>query len=73
MLNVVWFKRDLRITDHAPLLQAVQEGMVAPLFVVEPDYWAQPTCSARQWRFVARSLAALRTQLAVLGADGAVS
>ena len=68
MLNVVWFKRDLRVTDHEPLLRAVEEGMVAPLFIVEPDYWAQPTCSARQWRFVSRTLAALRTQLAVLGA-----
>ena len=68
MLNVVWFKRDLRITDHEPLLKAVEEGIVAPLFIVEPEYWAQSTCSARQWRFVSRTLAALRTQLAVLGA-----
>lgn len=68
MLNVVWFKRDLRVADHAPLSSAVGEGIAVPLFIVEPGYWAQPTTSARQWRFVARSLAALRTQLAVLGA-----
>lgn len=68
MLNIVWFKRDLRIADHAPLLRAVGEGIVVPLFIAEPGYWARPTTSARQWRFVARSLAALRTQLAVLGA-----
>lgn len=68
MLNVVWFKRDLRVSDHAPLLNAVQSGMVLPLFVIEPELWAQPTHSARQWRFVSRALAALRTQLAVRGA-----
>ena len=68
MLNVVWFKRDLRVSDHRPLREAVEAGMVAPLYIIEPDFWAQPTASARQWRFVARTLAALRTQLAVLGA-----
>lgn len=68
MLNIVWFRRDLRVADHRPLLNAVAEGMVVPLFVVEPDYWAQPECSARQWRFVARALTALRSQLAVIGA-----
>ena len=68
MLNIVWFKRDLRASDHLPLTMAAVEGMVIPLYVIEPDYWAQPTVSARQWRFVARALAALRAQLAVLGA-----
>lgn len=68
MLNIVWYRRDLRVADHRPLLNAVTEGMVVPLFIVEPDYWAQPECSARQWRFVARALTALRSQLAVIGA-----
>jgi deoxyribodipyrimidine photo-lyase len=68
VLNIVWFKRDLRVTDHAPLVRAVEAGMVLPLFVIEPELWAQPTHSARQWRFVSRALAALRTQLAVRGA-----
>ncbi len=69
MLNVVWFTRDLRVDDHAPLVQAVAGGgIVLPLYIVEPGYWARPAASARQWRFVARGLAALRAQLAVLGA-----
>jgi len=69
LLNIVWFKRDLRITDHRALSQAVEGGgLVAPLYIVEPEFWAQKTASARQWRFVARALAALRSQLAVLGA-----
>ena len=69
MLNVVWFRRDLRVEDHAPLLGAVAGGgIVLPLYIVEPGHWTRPVASARQWRFVARALAALRAQLAVLGA-----
>lgn len=68
MLNVVWFKRDLRVSDHLPLTLGVAEGIVIPLYVIEPEYWTQATASARQWRFIARALAALRAQLAVLGA-----
>ena len=68
MLNVVWFKRDLRVRDHRALADAVAQGMVIPLYIIEPGYWAQDTVSARQWRFTARALTALRTQLAILGA-----
>ena len=68
MLNVVWFKRDLRVRDHRALAEAVAQGMVVPLYIVEPEYWKQATASTRQWRFTARALTALRTQLAILGA-----
>ena len=40
-LQVVWFKRDLRVVDHAPLLEAAQRGPVLPLYVVEPELWQQ--------------------------------
>lgn len=29
VVNVVWFKRDLRIQDHAPLLAAISAGSIA--------------------------------------------
>lgn len=67
MLNVVWFKRDLRIEDHAPLTRASLRGPVLPLYVVEPDYWALPDASARQWKFVSECLAELRHALSKLG------
>jgi deoxyribodipyrimidine photo-lyase len=35
-LQVVWFKRDLRVVDHRPLLQASRLGPVLLLAVVEP-------------------------------------
>ena len=66
--RIVWFKRDLRAEDHAPLAEAAAGGVVVPLYIVEPALWAQPVASARQWRFVAEALYALRVRLADLGA-----
>ncbi|MFM2205209.1 MAG: hypothetical protein RLZZ560_604, partial [Cyanobacteriota bacterium] len=66
-LQVVWFKRDLRVVDHAPLLEAVQRGPVLPLYVVEPELWQQPDASARQWAFAREGLLELRRTLAELG------
>ncbi|MEJ6395141.1 FAD-binding domain-containing protein [Gymnodinialimonas sp. 2305UL16-5] len=66
---LVWFKRDLRVQDNPALaLAAARGGSVLPVFIVEPEAWAQSDASARQWRFVAESLAGLRTDLAALGA-----
>jgi len=66
-LNIVWFKRDLRVVDHLPLALAVKAGPVLPLYIVEPELWAQPDVSARQWAFAAESLQDLRRALAALG------
>lgn len=66
--RIVWFKRDLRLHDHAPLVEAARAGPVLCLYVVEPDLWAQPDASARQWGFVRESLRDLRRALAERGA-----
>ncbi|MBY4891675.1 deoxyribodipyrimidine photo-lyase [Rhodobacteraceae bacterium N5(2021)] len=66
---LVLFKRDLRVQDNPALaLAATRGGAVLPVFVAEPEAWAQADASARQWRFVAESLAELRADLAALGA-----
>lgn len=62
-MQVVWFKRDLRCSDHAALTRAAQVGPVLPLYIVEPDLWQQPDASHRQWCFVAETLAELRKDL----------
>ena len=67
MLQVAWFKRDLRVADHAPLAEAARRGPVLPLYIVEPGYWALPDTSARQWDFIAESLAELREALTLCG------
>lgn len=70
-INIVWFKRDLRIHDHAPLTMAANlqsKGIkVLPLYVVEPDYWRLPDSSARHWRFISHSLTELNQALSNLG------
>ena len=66
-VQVVWFKRDLRAVDHLPLLEASRRGPVLPLYVAEPQLWAQADASARQWQFLAESLQELRLELAALG------
>jgi deoxyribodipyrimidine photo-lyase len=66
-INIVWFKRDLRVVDHRPLALAAAEGPVLPLYIAEPELWAQPDASARQWEFAAESLHELQEALAVFG------
>lgn len=67
MLSLVWFKRDLRVQDHPALALAASQGAVLPVYISEPDLWAQPDASARQWAFVEESVADLRADLAALG------
>ena len=50
MLDVVWFKRDLRVADHAAL--AAARAPVLPLYIVEPEYWRGDDASPRQWHFL---------------------
>lgn len=49
--QVVWFKRDLRIHDHAPLREAARQGPVLPLYVAEPGLWAHGDASGHPWAF----------------------
>lgn len=66
-VQLVWFKRDLRVTDHAPLAAAAARGPVLPLWIVEPGLWAEPDASARQYRVQQEAAAELRADLAALG------
>ena len=66
-VHVVWYKRDLRVVDHAPLTEAARRGPVLPLYIVEPDLWQQPDTSARHWAFIRESLIELRQSLAESG------
>lgn len=68
-MHVVWFKRDLRLHDHAPLAAACEQGSVCALYIVEPELWAQPDTSERHWLFIRESLIDLRKSLQALGAD----
>ena len=66
-LQVVWFKRDLRVRDHRPLVEAARRGPVLPLYIVEPSVVGAEDFSAAHWQFIRESLHELRTALADLG------
>ncbi len=66
-LQIVWFKRDIRVTDHRPLARAAAAGPVLPLYVVEPDYWCLPDTSERQYLFLREGLLELDENLRALG------
>ena len=67
MVQILWFKRDLRLADHAPLAQARARGPVLPIYIVEPALWAEPDASARQWAFARECLEGLSAEIALRG------
>ncbi|GGC03685.1 deoxyribodipyrimidine photo-lyase [Marivita lacus] len=69
MTTLLWFKRDLRIHDHPALALAARDETLVPLYIAEPDYWALPDTSARQFAFLQDSLTDLQTALRGLNSD----
>ena len=65
--RVVWFKRDLRLHDHAALAHAARLGSVLCLYIVEPGLWAQPDAALQHFEFVRESLTELHHDLQALG------
>lgn len=53
MTVLLWFKRDLRLYDHAPLHAAAHQGSpIIPLYVFEPDLYKNPDSSKRHFDFI---------------------
>ena len=68
MLQVVWFKKDLRIHDHEPLCQAVKAGPTIFLYTLEPEYLQQPDTSGLHLWWTIASLHELNKSLQSKGA-----
>ncbi|MEY2844454.1 MAG: hypothetical protein RI920_2491, partial [Pseudomonadota bacterium] len=69
---LVWFKRDLRVVDHAALHAAEAMAPDLPLrglYIVEPDLWAQPDAAGRHWDFLVESLRDLDRAMRKLGGE----
>ena len=66
-MQVFWFKRDLRINDNEPLVEALKLGPVLPLYVFEPTLWLQPDLSYRHYLFLKDSINDLNMELSQLG------
>ncbi|KZX58313.1 FAD-binding protein [Halioglobus sp. HI00S01] len=68
-ISVVWFKRDLRLRDHAPLTNAIAAGRpVFLMYCFEPELVNDPRYSSRHWRFVGESLRDINASLRCFGA-----
>lgn len=68
-VELVWFKRDLRLRDHAPLAAAAAQGPLLCVFVHEPAFEAAAEYDPMHACFRDDCLRELRARLAALGAD----
>ena len=66
-ITCVWFKKDLRVNDHAPLFDAAQRGYVIPIYIIEPDILCSKDFSSIHWQFISDSLIELKKKLCNLG------
>lgn len=68
MTILVWFRRDLRVTDHTALHQAIQQGAtVVPFFIISDETIRTQNMGAPITHFFFESLRALQGNLAHLG------
>ncbi|MGL4513063.1 MAG: FAD-binding domain-containing protein [Lacipirellulaceae bacterium] len=67
--QLVWFKRDLRLADHAPLVEAAKRGPCLCLYVYEPEWFRSPEFDTSHLVFVNESLAELREGLRRRGGE----
>ena len=67
MIALVWFKRDLRLHDHAPLARAAAHHRALAVYVIEPVWLQSPEFDSQHLDFALGCLAELRTMLAARG------
>ncbi len=61
---IVWFKRDLRFTDHEPLYVAQKQSLpVLLIYCFEPSVMNYDDSDFRHWRFVHQSLLEMQSKL----------
>jgi deoxyribodipyrimidine photo-lyase len=64
---LVWFKRDLRVRDHAPLSEATRFDSAIGLVVIEPQWLQSPECDPRHVGFLLECVTVLQRDLALRG------
>ncbi len=64
---LVWFKRDLRVQDHEPLVRAQSHGDALAVYLIEPEWLQSPECDASHVDFALACVAELREALAQRG------
>lgn len=72
-ISIVWLKRDLRLSDHEPLSEAIRAGFpVLLIYCFEPSLVNAPQSDNRHWRFVWESLEDLNSRLKTFQASVSV-
>jgi deoxyribodipyrimidine photo-lyase len=66
-MQLVWFKRDLRVQDHAPLLRAALQGPVLCCYIYEDELLASEEFDSSHALFLEQSLRDLAASLEKLG------
>lgn len=70
VINIVWYKRDLRFVDHAPLYHAQKQSEpYLLLYCFEPSVMAYDDSDLRHWRFVYESIKEMQEKLQQQGAN----
>ena len=67
--SVVWFKKDLRVTDAAPLFEAAKRGSLIPLYIYEPEQLAHAEFGGHHLTYLNGCLSELDAALRTLGAS----
>jgi deoxyribodipyrimidine photo-lyase len=63
-INIVWLKRDLRLSDHGPLALANANGLeTILLYIFEPSLMHYADSSPRHHQFVWQSLTEMNKKL----------
>jgi len=69
-INIVWFKRDLRFTDHEPLFLAQNENIPTLLiYCFEPSVMKYDDSDVRHWRFIYESLQEMQSKLVAISSQ----
>ncbi|WP_424952788.1 uracil-DNA glycosylase [Deinococcus sp.] len=66
-VQLVWFKKDLRVCDHAALSAAAERGPVLPVYLYEPEQLAHPEFGGHHLSYLNACLESLNVELQRLG------
>ena len=66
-INILWFKKDLRVDENEALYESLKDNDILPIYIFEIEVWNQKTHSRRQWQFCKESVLDLRNALSEKG------
>ncbi len=65
-MNILWFKKDLRVSNNEALNNAINNGPFIPLYIFEPELYQQQDYTFRHVQFLKECLHELQKNLQLL-------